>query len=218
MKGKKTILLLVFTALIGASLFAIDATVVEKKGKVEFFQNGEWIPVRVNMKLDIGTMISTGFKSSAKLDLGDSIIAVSQLSRLKIEELSKKDNFTKTTLFLKVGKVKADVKSSAKLKHNFQFRSPVATASVRGTSFTFTPLRLTVHKGAVAFSNSFGQKGLIVKGQKAATDPNGGISGKKQLAKNFISPALTGEVPVGVEPESLESIPLGSVHITVTYE
>ena len=219
MKINKLFIVLVVLTLSSATLFAGNkATVIAKKGKVEILQNGEWLPVRVNMEISLGTTISTGFKSSAKLDLGDSIVTVSQLSRMKIEELSKVDNHAKTTLFLKVGKVKADVKSSAKLKHNFKFRSPVATASVRGTSFTFTPIQLTVHEGSVDFSNSYGQKGLVIIGQKAQADSEKGINSKKELVSDFVAPILSGESQIEVEPESLEAPSVGSVKITVEYQ
>lgn len=217
MKEFKQVFLTIVMIAIAAALFAENkAIITEKQGKVEIFESGKWLPAKVGMELNLGATISTGFNSSAKIDLGDSTLEVSQLSRMKIEQLVKRNKIANTTLFLKVGKVKANVKSSAKLKHNFRFKSPVATASVRGTSFTFTPFRLIVHEGSVDFSNNYGQRALVIVGQKANADAENGVTNK--TISEYLIPDLAGEDQVKIEPESNESPTTGSVNVTVEYQ
>lgn len=160
------IILMVFTLSVSAQN---RAKITEIVGKVEVFQNNNWVSATKGMEVPVGTTVATGFNSKATIDLGDSTLVVSQLSRMKIEKLNKEDQLASTSLYLQVGKVKADVRSSAKLKHDFQFKSPVATASVRGTSFTFTPYQLEVHEGSVMYESSTGDRALAVVGQNFST-------------------------------------------------
>lgn len=190
---KKTVLLSLFCLFTGFSLWAQNqATITEIKGKVEILAGEQWLPAQKGMKIALGSTVATGFNSTAKIELGDSTLQVAQLSRMKIEQLDRTAEKADTSLYLQIGKVKADVRSSAKLKHNFQFKSPVSTASVRGTSFTFTPFRLDVHHGAVEFANDYGQKSLVIVGGEVKADSNDGIISRKE---EEFSPAgvVTGE-------------------------
>ena len=61
--------------------------VVSAVGKVEKQQDGLWVPIKEGEFLSKGTLISTGFRSSATLKFEGSVISVSALSRLTISEL-----------------------------------------------------------------------------------------------------------------------------------
>lgn len=108
--------------------------VVSAVGKVEKQQDGLWVPVQVGEVLSKGTLISTGFRSSATLKFEGSVISVSALSRLTIAELLENENSRDTSVFLDAGKIKADIKTSDNKRVSFTVRTPIATASVKGTA------------------------------------------------------------------------------------
>ena len=103
-------------------------------GKVEVQVNESWIQVKNGDILSSGSIISTGFKSSAVLYIGDSLIEVRALTRLTIEEIREQNQNYNTTMFLDAGSIKADIKKSENKRVGFKVRTSVATASVRGTS------------------------------------------------------------------------------------
>ena len=114
--------------------------VVSAVGKVEKQQDGLWVPVQVGEVLSKGTLISTGFRSSATLKFEGSVISVNALSRLTIAELLENENSRDTSVFLDAGKIKADIKTSDNKRVSFTVRTPIATASVKGTAGSVSAL------------------------------------------------------------------------------
>src|SRR5574344_217494 len=114
---------------------ALEATVVSAKGKTEFQANegGAWQSLAVGAKLSKGAVISTGFKSQLVLKVNESTITVAPLTRMTLEQVVAKPTKDETRVFLDTGSIKADVKHTADRRTGFTVRSPVATASVRGT-------------------------------------------------------------------------------------
>lgn len=108
--------------------------VISVVGKVEKQQDGLWVPISAGEVLSKGTLISTGFRSSATLKFEGSVISVSALSRLTISELLENENSRDTAVFLDAGKITADIKTSDNKRVNFTVRTPIATASVKGTA------------------------------------------------------------------------------------
>lgn len=114
---------------------ATDVAVVNSVvGKVEVQLNDSWIQLKNGDILTSGSVISTGFKSSAVLYIGQSLIEVRALTRLTIEEIVEQNQNYNTTMFLDAGNIKADIKKSENKRVGFKVRTSVATASVRGTS------------------------------------------------------------------------------------
>ncbi len=103
-------------------------------GKVEVQVNDSWIQLKNGDTLTSGSVISTGFKSSAVLYIGQSLIEVRALTRLTVEEIIEQNQNYNTTMFLDAGNIKADIKKSENKRVGFKVRTSVATASVRGTS------------------------------------------------------------------------------------
>lgn len=130
--------LILFTTLCFAQSRNIQ--VVSAVGKVEKQQDGLWVPVQVGEVLSKGTLISTGFRSSATLKFEGSVISVSALSRLTIAELLENENSRDTSVFLDAGKIKADIKTSDNKRVSFTVRTPIATASVKGTAGSVSAL------------------------------------------------------------------------------
>jgi hypothetical protein len=177
MKNITVILAFLFLAL---PVFSQDnqpkALVREVYGEVEVKRPGDaaWVTARPNMALSGNTLISTGFRSTARIALGNSILTVRPLSRLSLEELSADRDTEKTALFLQAGRVRADVNPPAnERKTNFQVRTPSATASVRGTSFDIDPMNLKVNAGIVAFAGKDGVSRMIPRGKSSSIDASG---------------------------------------------
>jgi hypothetical protein len=144
-----------------------QATAVFKdiSGKVEV-NNGQkaWIPAKVGMAITKGTVISTGFKSKATVSLGDSVVLVKQLTRMRLDELIEKEGTISTELYLEVGGVTADIKTAEGKKNDFRLKSPVATAAVRGTVIEFSPDTVTLVQGNAVSFNAIQQKTSVLTG------------------------------------------------------
>lgn len=153
---------------LAASLFAANITAVVKdiSGKVEIMvPGGSWQKAAAGMEIEEGCSISTGFKSEAVLELGPSQLVVKQLTRMKLEELVEKEGTISTGLNLRVGKIKAEVRTTEGLRQDFKLTSPVSTAAVRGTSFEYDGVNLTVTEGTVVFTNLLGQGRSVQAGE-----------------------------------------------------
>lgn len=149
---KKIICLLVLMITV-LPLFA-GATVKEFFGKVKVKYDGDtsWSSIEVGQELPDNTLVSTGFNSQIVLDLGNSTLDVLPLTRMTIAEITESSDTIKTELLLQGGKIKADVGKVEGKVNDFLIKSPVATASVRGTAFEFSGNTLTVIRGEVAFA------------------------------------------------------------------
>jgi hypothetical protein len=162
----------VFFAVFSLPLHAqLKAVVRETSGKVEVKPAGKnWTPAAPKMVLEQGTTISTGFGSRLVIDIGESRLTVSPLTRLSLEEIVKRDTLNTTSMTLKVGKVNASVKSAPGERSTFTVKGPVSTAAVRGTEFSYDGYTLTVSEGTVAFSNLLGQETPVGAGDGGSTD------------------------------------------------
>jgi hypothetical protein len=148
---KKIIMILILGAgfLLTSQLTAQQATIEKLTGRVQLSRSGGgWTNAAEGQVIAPGTIVSTGFKSSAVLNTGDAKVQVAQLTRLTLEELTEKADSVSTTLFLNGGRINTEV-SRERVRQDFTVRSPIATASVRGTGFGFDGRNLNVSHGAV---------------------------------------------------------------------
>ncbi len=171
---KKLIITTAFVFLLTAPLFSqLQAVIKEVSGKVEIKAPAKgWESATEGMEISKGTIISTGFKSQALLDLGSSNLYVKQLTRMSLDELAQKEGIVTTGLFLRVGKVRAQVKTTAGLQHNFTLKSPISTAAVRGTALDYTGPKLKVYgdgESAVILTNLFNQSRTVRGGESSET-------------------------------------------------
>ena len=148
----KKIISFVFSVFVSASLlFAAEfsAEVVSVSGKAEVLVDSTWKSIAAGDSLKSGDMIQTGFKSSVVLKVKNSTVNVSPLTRMTVEQLSDNPEKDNVRLF-----VKADVKKTDARKVGFTVRTPVATASVRGTEFSvqnkFNSTDVNTTRGSVA--------------------------------------------------------------------
>jgi len=175
MKNYKTILTILLLIgmflLFAAPAYSVNAVIEETKGKVELKAiGGSWRKAEAGMEVGLGTTVSTGFNANAQIAIGNTILEVKPLTRMELEELIEKEGTIDTGLNLKVGKIKANVRSSAGLQNNFKLRSAQSTAAVRGTVFVYDGYTLSVEQGRVSLSNNLGQVRSVGSGEQSSTD------------------------------------------------
>ena len=164
----RSILFLAFTMTAWATVAAEEAfaSFSEINGKVEFQKpNASWKLAHIGDKVYPCDIVSTGFKSTAILKIGQTTISVKAITRMTLTELVKTSGGTSTTLFLLSGRVKADVPPQPGQTQSFQITSPTATASVRGTAFEFDGVNLIVDRGTVQLQTPTRQFRHVEAGQ-----------------------------------------------------
>ena len=152
------------------------AVLKELAGTVEIKKANSdiWETASQGQTLAWDTVISTGFRSTAVVTLGNSLITLRPLSRISIVELSQAQGIEKTELFLQTGKVRADVNLLEGSQTEFVIRSPNATNSVRGTTFEFDTILLTVYEGTVEFKSLSNYIAMIDAGAFSKIDERTG--------------------------------------------
>lgn len=169
---KHSVLALVLVTVLCAPIAAQDAIVQEVRGKVEIrIGSSAWQPVTVGQTVPVGATISTGFGAQALLEVGDASITVQPLTRLTIEDLVAEQGSQKTDLFLGVGRVRANVRTGEETSHDFQVRSAVSTAAVRGTEFVYDGYSVQGFVGFIVFESEEGFAQLVGQGDESSYDP-----------------------------------------------
>jgi hypothetical protein len=143
----------------GGTLVHAQTVIREITGTVEVKAPGSsaWVQATVGMELAQETSISTGFKGTAVVAMGNSRITVKPMTRLTLEEIiSTAGGNEQVDLFLQSGRVRAEVTPPSGGKTDFTVRSPTVTASVRGTLFEFDTINLNVIEGRVLFFSTTG--------------------------------------------------------------
>ncbi|MDR0641513.1 MAG: FecR domain-containing protein [Treponema sp.] len=214
MKGPAALLSVLFCA---GFLFAQTPEILiqELTGTVEVKEPGSsrWIPAREGMRLEQLSIISTGLQSSAVILIGQSKIMVRPLTRLSIEELSALRENEQVGLFLRTGKVRAEVTPPEGGRTNFTVRSTQATNSVRGTVFEFDTVQVKVEEGRVFFlPNAGGSAALVRAGESSAYIEAAVLASPRRVIIDTVRP----ELPPGLEngaamPESAISLPAVSL-------
>ncbi|MBB6479738.1 FecR family protein [Spirochaeta isovalerica] len=155
---KKTIFALILIFALSLCLAAQEVTVREVSGRVEIQLAGQsWKTLSKGDVVPVAATISTGFQSRAVLLSPRATIVVQPLTRLTIDQLQDEGASNQTSLSLRTGRITAAVKKNETEPTRFQVRSPIATAAVRGTEFTFNGFQLQVTDGLVAFSSDGGR-------------------------------------------------------------
>jgi len=177
-------------------------------GTVEVRQPGSqaWQPAVIGQTLSADTVISTGFRSTARISLGGSVVTVQPLTRLSLAELARNQNDERIEVTLTTGRVRAEVRPAAGASRTeFTIRGPSATASVRGTVFEFDTVNLSVTEGTVAFSGTTQIPVLIDAGGVSFADMVTGRTASQQdtfMAELRPSLPIASEVTTVATPEA----------------
>lgn len=182
-------LLLVATAAFGQ----VRATVESLTGKVEIRpQGGSWQAASEGQRIAPGSTVSTGFGSRATLRLADSLLEVDPLTRMTLEELVETSDTVSTDVFVRVGRTRANVQSAEGVRSDFRMRSPITTASVRGTQFSFDTKTTSVTEGTVTVANFLGRSTSVAQGGSAVVQEFGSI---EDVRRTFLGDSTVDTTP-----------------------
>jgi hypothetical protein len=188
-----------------------EAYIREWTGTVEVKAPGapSWTAARTGEGISRDTMVSTGFKSTALIAVGNSTVTVRPLTCLSLGDIQTLRGNETVNLSLRTGRIRADVKSPPGGRTEFTIRSPMATASVRGTSFEFDGVNLRVDEGMVHVTGGDGSAVYVGAGHEAASDPaTGRTAGAAETARAELAPALpAGAAEAAPEPAAIIVIP-----------
>ena len=191
MKNIMIIGLILFCA-VGVGIFAQETGVItELTGTVEIKPAGnrDFIPAKAGDSIVMDTIISTGLRSTALIRAGSTILTIRPLTRLSFSEISSAEATETINVTLQTGRVRADVKPPAGTRATMTIQSPVATASVRGTSFEFNIDSITVLEGSVAFIGSKGKEVLVGSGSASNISENNKSTDPLQTFTENLRPA-----------------------------
>lgn len=179
---RRTLLMMIALLLVGSAAFAqVRATVESVSGKVEVrAEGGSWQAASAGERVARGSTISTGFNSRAELRLADSILEVEPLTRMTLEDLVETTDTVSTDVFVRVGRTRANVQSAEGVRSDFRMRSPITTASVRGTAFSFDTKSTSVTEGTVTVANFLGRTHSVPQGGAATVQEFGSIESVRQ--------------------------------------
>jgi hypothetical protein len=198
----------------------------EVTGTVEIKAPGStaWTGAAAGDRIGRDTLISTGFKSSAVILLGNSVIMVQPVTRLSLEEIIRNQDGEQVMLYLQTGRIRAEVNPPVGGTSDFTVRSPIATASVRGTSFEFDTENLIVDKGQVLYSLTNGRGTPVAGGGMSYVDEtNNTVISPFAAAAELLSPALPpgsgSGSPVGDRtPAITPTQPLGAAKVSFGWD
>jgi hypothetical protein len=205
--------------LLGAvsGVFAQETAVIRDiAGTVEIKRAGSfaWETARRGQTIARNTVVSTGFRSSAIIAVGSTVLTVRPLSRLTLAEIAASSGTETVNVNLQVGRVRVNVNPPPGTRATMTVRGPSATASVRGTVFEFDTVNLTVIEGTVEFSGNSGPAVLVDSGRSSLIDDTGG---KAVPPAETAAVDLRPEVPEGSVPLVPVSEPeSGSADVLVT--
>jgi hypothetical protein len=187
--------LIILALLCTAQVFAQNGVIKEFSGTVELKRAGQadFIPAKPGDTVTKDTVISTGFKSTALISVGNTVLTVRPLTRLTLAEISASADSETLNINLQTGRVRVDVKPPAGTKAHTTVSSPTVTASVRGTSFEFDTQRLNVLEGTVAFAGNRGGLMLVSTGSKSEVRDNGRVADPiETYAAELLPPPVAG--------------------------
>jgi hypothetical protein len=197
MKKAILVFLLLITGGLSLGVFAQSGVIKEYRGTVELKPAGtaDFVPATVGAQIMQDTIISTGFKSSALLEVGSALITVRPLTRLTLTEIAASHGTETLNLNLQTGRLHIDVNPPAGAKASFTVISPSAVASVRGTSFFIDTKNVRVSEGTVSFKGNSGYAVQVPAGSFSEVGTYSAVS----VAQNETSAAITLQGPVGYD-------------------
>ena len=191
-------LLCSFLFLLSSFVFAQEAVISDLTGTVETKQTGSasWENAVKGQTVSGDTMISTGFKSTALITIGNSVLVVRPLTRLTLAEIRALEGIENINISLQTGRVRVDVNPPSGARTSFSIQSPMATASVRGTVFEVDTYSLNVIEGSVEFRGTSGNPVVIDAGGTSTVDAK---TGRAALAKEALLSSLSPNQPIAFD-------------------
>ena len=178
----------------------LSGVIRELSGTVELKNPGAsgFVAAKAGDTISQDTIISTGFRSTALVVVGSATINVQPLTRLALSEIAASAGMETINLNLQAGRVRVDLTPPQGTRAAMQVSSPVATASVRGTSFEFDTRNLSVSSGTVSFSGNRGKQTLVHAGSTSRVEANGSAADPVRTKSQRLRPTP----PVGTDVNS----------------
>ena len=167
----RTIAIMMLLALVTLPLAGMTVVVDNHDGLVQYRAPGaaRWETVSAGMEIIEGGTLVSGANGSALLRAGNATIEVDPLSRLTVAQALFTDTSESTSLNMPYGRVRASVRRSRERGMDFRVLTPISTAAVRGTEFSFDGRVLAVQEGDVSFRNHLGQAHSVREGLLSRT-------------------------------------------------
>ncbi|MBD3346097.1 MAG: hypothetical protein GF401_13650 [Chitinivibrionales bacterium] len=156
-----------------------------------------WIPARPSMTLKKSDAVRTFVESMVEIEMADgSELTLNENSTVELTDLTQKKSGGKSTkIKIMTGKVMSNIQKLTNAKSKFEFETPTATASIRGTR--------------VGFEVSGQQTDVRVYEGKVFVVPKGSKSGA-EVGANQMTAVKAGQKTVKIvkleEPEPAESV------------
>ncbi|MCL2442376.1 MAG: FecR family protein [Treponema sp.] len=215
---KKIIITIFLVTAVVSGLFCQNGIIRELTGEVEIKRAGSSVFVRASAGDTVAsnTIISTGFRSTAVIAIGSSLVTVRPLTRLTLAEIQSIESTENVNLSLQTGRVRVDVNPPAGSRTNLTIQSPSVTASVRGTSFDMDNDSLSVNEGTVILTGTAGPPVMVTGGNSSFSNADGTSADPAEVAASSLAPSS----PVGAPPPEVVTQPsgtaMGDLDITVS--
>jgi hypothetical protein len=193
---KKTFLFVFVLSAAAWGIAAQSGVIRELSGNVQLKPAGAaaFVAARQGDEVAQNTVVSTGFKSTAVIAVGSSVVAVRPITRLTLAEIQSSAGAETLNVDLRAGRVRVDVNPPAGTRASCTVQSPIATASVRGTSFEFDTVKIAVLEGRVSFSGASGLAAMVSAGGSNFI----GMDKEPSDAATIIDASLAPPSPVGM--------------------
>ncbi|MCL2809101.1 MAG: FecR domain-containing protein [Treponema sp.] len=192
----KKIFLSLMILTVSFAAYSQTAVIREITGEVEIKPAGaaSFTPARAGSQIARDTIISTGFRSSAVIEIGSNLITVRPLTRLTLSEIQSTAETENVNVNLQAGRIRVDVNPPAGTRANTTVQTPSATASVRGTGFEVDALNIQVFSGTVGWSGSNGLVVPVTSGNLNTVNAKGNVENPVEI----ITSGLLPRPPAGV--------------------
>jgi hypothetical protein len=196
----KKMVLTVFLLVTALSVFAQNGVIKDMSGTVELKAAGaaDYVAAKTGDLVGQNTVISTGFKSTALIEVGSTVLAVRPLTRLTLTEIKASQGTETINVNFQAGRVRVDVNPPAGTKAAMTVTSPSATASVRGTGYDFNGRELYVRHGKVNFRGQWGYSHDVGADSSSSIGNYGIAAGAKNQHHTGYAPSR----PVGSDSTS----------------
>lgn len=135
-------ILVAFMIAASSAAYEIRATASSVKGTVERtagFGEREWIKVKNGDVILVNDRVRTGADGSFILTYDDgNVVAVTPLTRVRVDEMSRKGNEARSELQVRTGRVLAFAKKLSTPESTFVIKTPYGVAGVRGSEIAVT--------------------------------------------------------------------------------
>lgn len=204
-----------------------QAVIREISGTVELKRPGDadWTPAGIGDQIETATIVSTGFKSTALVAIGNSTLTVRPLTRLSLDELLIRNNTETVNIGLRSGRIDVRVNPPAGSNNNdFTVHSPNSSASVRGTEFSMDAVSIRVTEGTVRYEAATGAGGnvrvQVNAGQSTWVDTDSGRVVNPVIAAEQTRklPVLPGQSDAVTDTDNSERPRQGILGLTIELE